>query len=308
MKPSTAMSFTVAISVLSLANLTLHLIATYILVCLYKSGKKTVQKLYLINLSVTEILASLAVFGQDGMRLLYGGKLSPIEAEISLQLCIAMHIVFCIYFWNMIFITADRLFATVLHVKYPIYWNKEKAKWAIKTIWLLGVVICVLLSMINILAKTNFREMFINYIYPSCNVFVIVLVLTTYNYIHRMHVRRCRRVSPLEFTRKTYTSSAPKIYVVVLLVSSFLIFMGLPSLIYLVYRVVVQERDFINVENVIKLFYQLSFLSDSSVYVFLQRDVRRLLLKKVGFKHYELNRRTVVSRSVVAGVTIEISN
>ena len=64
------MSQTTAVLITSSLNLFLHILGAYLLISVYKKGKKTVQQLLLINLSITELETSVGMV-EDGVSVAY---------------------------------------------------------------------------------------------------------------------------------------------------------------------------------------------------------------------------------------------
>ena len=276
-----------ALNVLNLFNILLHCLGSYLLICLYKRNTKTVQQTYIINLSLTEILACLVMLLEDGPGLIqFDTRVSMTLKDVNMYLYIVIYVVFCVYYWDMILITTDRLAATILHFKYPLYWDKGKAKLTVIGTWAIAMLACVAISVAYKLTKFNFRNIFTKYVHSAFNFIFILFVIYTYSYIFLKYLQRSREPSrnygqigeQVQGICGLFCNS--KFYVSILLVATFVIFMGIPNLVYLSYHL--SDIHIHKLKEALKLFYQFSFLSDAFVYIFMQPAVRRMLLLKLG--------------------------
>ena len=158
---------TIASAIISSLNILLHLVAEYLLFCWCKNkkGMKT-QTIYLINLSMTEIVICIFMLMEDALDLVedytlyYKHPKTKSESAVDIQhfdelLYIAMYFMFTIYLCNLYLITADRLATTVLQARYMIYCNVRNAKRIVALLWIvtlfLGSGICLTWEFINLI-------------------------------------------------------------------------------------------------------------------------------------------------------------
>ena len=297
----------VTLVVLNAFNLLSHFVGSYLLICLYKSGAKTVQQTYLINLSLTEILASLIMLLEDGLHFI------PFDNSILTEInrtekyfYIVIYVTFCVYYWDMILITADRLAATILHMKYPLYWDKGKAMNAVIGTWTVAIVTCIAVSIAYKFTKFNFKKIFTNYVHSIFIFSFMLFVVYTYSYIFHKYKQSRRRPSVYTQNNGRLQSVCgifcnSKFYITILLVGTFILFMVVPNLIYL-FCDLSRSYDTHTVKDIVKIFYQFSFLSDACVYIFMQPAVRATLLTKTGIRRQTIHvmsvHRTIVNNTL----------
>ena len=271
---------------LNIVNVILHCIGSYLLIHLYKHGTKTVQQTYLINLSLTEILACLMILGEDVM------EFTPVDVIIIGKMSKYFHIIVlvtcCCYYWSIVLITSDRLAATILHIKYPLYCDKNKAKYIVVGTWTFALVTSVTISIAYYLTRFDFKMVFTTYTNTVFNFGFIIFVIFTYSYIFHKYKLRQRALSANNRQSILQLFRNSKFYVSILLAITFLLFMVTPNFILLFYELS-HSDDKHTVRDATKVFYQFSFLSDACVYIFMQPAVRRLFLLKTGIRRQSIS-------------------
>merc|ERR1719428_600042 len=88
-------TMTISSAILSGINIVLHTTGAYLLLCLYRSGSRTVQTIFLINLSIFEVIISLISLAEDSLDFVDNQSLykkltkSSISSFIPLTCCIS---------------------------------------------------------------------------------------------------------------------------------------------------------------------------------------------------------------------------
>ena len=135
---------------LKIANIIVHSIGIYILRCLQKNGRGDVQSVYILNLSITELIINVTSFLRNLM------KMAPIEAfqselfktMVTYSYIVDYTVLKFILYMSMLAITLDRLFLVTLSVFYPLYWNRKKARVVVLCIWSFAISLCIVTSIL----------------------------------------------------------------------------------------------------------------------------------------------------------------
>lgn len=136
--------------ILKILNIFLHSIGLYLLRHLIKSEGENVQILFIINLSVAELVINIFSFSRNFLKIVavdvYRSKLSRKIVMFTYFLDYAM-LKLCLYMW-MLYITVDRVCGVLLTVSYPRYWNIFKSKLLIGITCSLGLAIFISASLV----------------------------------------------------------------------------------------------------------------------------------------------------------------
>ena len=288
-----AYGFVVALVVMSALNVILHSIGTFLCFEVYKrQTNNSIQILYLLNLSITQTLASIVVLIDESSELIYDKmEITKRRTVLTLQeldvyLYIIIYVLFCVYYVDMIVITLNRFFEVYLSIRYPVYWNITKSKYLLCVVWMMCVCTCVTMSVIYRFNHFNYHFLFTEIVSPLFNVLFLIIAFVSYVYIfHQFRRSRTRfpsiRSVSTEKRESIYTTLRnSNFHLCALLVGSFIIFVVAPNLPYLFHSWAGAERSHA-AKDAIKVSYQMSFLVDFVIYVIMQADVRCLCLKKL---------------------------
>ena len=237
-------AFNILLLVLNIINIVLHGIGIYLLYCLYNRCTHRIQQIYLINLSVTECILNVL----EALKLLR--LLVPISDKTGKTLDLIIPYVIMmqftgislVFYFAMIYITLDRFLEIVLNIKYPLYWNKYKAKYLLIFTWVVGAVSGIIVCLANTYTGFQWEGLFFKYVYPTIELSFVILAVMTYSFIFHKY-RRCKNIptpsinkrNVIQFQRPSLllVFRQSRFYVSVLLVISFLLFMVAADLIYL---------------------------------------------------------------------------
>ena len=298
--------------ILNVINVVLHCMGSCVLLHLYPKSRQKAQQLYLIHLSISECLMNLleAVRILTKLATLQGDDTGVGENIRHYVLIVAFTGVSFIYYSDMTYITIDRLMIMALNTEYSVHWNEKKAKCLLLGTWLLGTLIATTVTICNVLLDFQWESIFFKYFYPIVEFLFIVLALTTYGFIIRKYRQKALMMAttsrkPGNCSRKpggnfisqftmcvycanrshneTFRSIKKSVFCIpVLLITTFLIFMVIPDLIYL-FVAIIQNHPSELLSEACWLSYAVSNLIDVSIYIFLQRDVRKFLKQKMSF-------------------------
>lgn len=245
---------------------------------------KNPQCLFILSLSISEVAISAVRFSNMVTRMILSAY--NIEEEtISIVDHYFETLIFTglslIYYCSILYVTIDRLLACLLNVEYPLYCTMKRAKFIMGGTLMVGILFYSIIEILHGLLKLELVEPIYFYFYlPFDGVFVLTAV-TTYTMIFFMYrelVRRRKRtkkVSSIEIYRQS------KFYVSTMLILTFLVLNITADLIYLILIKIKKSYDARFVLSCIRISYSVSFIADGLIYIFLQRSIRRELLKKI---------------------------
>ena len=294
------LGFVITLVALSVLNLILHSIGTFLLIKIYRNYKETIEMLHLINLSVTELLGSIIILLDEGAELIYSTIDIPpnviiLLKEVDSYLYIVIYVIFCVYYMGMIYIIFDKLMVVLLNLRYPVYWNGTKSRYLLSITWLAAVMICVTICIACKFGSFNYQVFFTEYLSPIFNFSFVIFAVCTYVYL--FHKYRQTRMVPFHDRRRMRKEDRQnmwqdfrnsRFYISVLLIISFLIFIVIPDLIYLFHGWAGKERSHA-AKDAIKVSFQLSFVSDAVIHILMQPDVRMFCLRTIRVWGYQMS-------------------
>lgn len=280
----------VVLIIMNVVNVLLHGVGIYLLSCLHKRGKSNIQNLYILHLSISELLMNSLEIVRTALQILikYGpcsNTCKQIEEYLSIFMFTGISVVF---FFNMFFITLDRLLNIVYTIRYRVSWSEKRAKYLLKTTWLIGIFVLICVSIDYYLNNSLWENKFYTFIYPILEFIFIVLALVTYISIFRKYNRSERVLSKrrqsLRENKKPDNSfqvfRKSRFFVPVLLILTFIVFLVIPDMV-LLFEGVIMKRMTDTLLTSCWISYAVSNMTDACIYIFMQDPVRRLLWKKI---------------------------
>ena len=283
----------IIVSVLYLLIIVCHSFGCYLLLCLHKNEQDSTRQLYLINLSIIEAVGSIVGLVAIRIPKLFSVPWNNVQTYASIVLYTLFTFV---YYANLFLIMIDKLMYILLNIKYPVYWNEAKTKVLLAVTWLLGVLIWIGMSLATYFTGYAYDNDLFKYFYPILDILFIIVVTVSYSVIFHMYKKT--RLTPTESnskrTRKRQRKKSnfqifrnSRFYVSGLLIVTFLLFVVIPDLIYLFFRIK-NGKENETLDDIILILFLVSYLSDAIIYIFMQVPVRRLLWKKL-FKSTRLS-------------------
>lgn len=291
---------------LNLSNVIIHSFGSYLLISAHRrSGKRNAEKLYILNLSVNAAISNVLVILID-LPPRFTSDLKSTKHAYDIQkilVIIKSTGMVLVYILCITYITIDRLVYIVLNIKYSLYWNPNRAKKLLIGTWLLGLVfvVCIVIAF-----KTNdfeFQYLFNIYFYPPIEFLFLVLAIVTYCFIFYKY-RRARQ-PPVDSINRNHRQSfwnvfrSSRFFIAVLIIASFVIFVIVPD-IYLFLSALVQQEK---VQQLVacRIFFALSDMFDAFIYIYFQKEVRKIMFEKLDFipciKKHRLRQRQSSVRS-----------
>ena len=300
-----ALWLSITLLILNLANSILHGTGIYLLISLFPRSRFKIQQRYLIHLSVSEFIFNMAeltkiVFGFVP----WNSKKTQLKLDKAFHYLLIVQFtgVALVFYLVMIYLTLDRLMEIVLNIKYPIYWSEEKARLMLIITWIVAGFIAAAICLAHGLVHFNWEPYIYMYFFPVMGFVFLILAITTYTFIFkkykvsRIHpgpasvvvkrdtntaLKHSSTTSPKRHRSSIYIFRRSKFFIPVLLISTFLIFMVGADLTLLFATVVHKNKVSEELTSFVFISYAISNLCDACINIFLQKDVRRLLYKKL---------------------------
>ena len=288
-------------------NVLLHGLGSFLLVFLYRRDRsKTPQKVFIINLAVSELVFNICGVCRDATMLIYYYHgFTPIQQwtddhqETSNRL---VKLLFCIndfhgtgltYMttFSMFFLTCDRLMHVLLNMNYSLYWNVRRS-WMLIVVTGLGSIILstVFATLRHVLPRTSTHDInaiAVGHINNGLNMIYCLFAMGTYIIMFAKYVTSRRNTQNNNMTQTTTWTlfKNSKFFISVILITTYLIFTVVPYLTRATYKLL--NPDLRPSSEKLSLFQQLNYYAifssrisqivDAAIYIFLQKKVRKML-------------------------------
>ena len=274
------------ILVISVLNFTLHLVGCFLLICLYKDGRRTIQQLLLINLSCVQCLTTCSslIFSIANMLDYIYSDIHYDHLSNFFQLVNTTGLSYLFYF-SMAYVTVDRLINSLLNIRYRIYCDKGKIVTVLFVTWCINISIGVAVAGIyfsvgmDTLCRNGVDQIIMEYIPAIFDMMFLVLVIASYSIMFTKFVSSQRLVSQNDEQESLFTIFRnSKFYISILLISAFLLLTVIPGLIIAVLKLTkFSGSDSFYLYTTIS--FCLSTTVDAIIYTFMKDDVRTLLFQ-----------------------------
>lgn len=283
-------SDTIALTLFYAIPLVVHTLGIYLLLKVKKNRfYNPTQRIYLINLSISEILVCVLKM-LHRVFFLFGYKKISDYIDILQTSGAFLH-----YMLIMCLLTVDRFLEVYLNLKYPVFWNKQKT--------LISLIISMVLSLLLALAvcilywKNHPKSLNIAslYIWSSSEFGFLVIAVITYTYILK---KLYKKRKPVSITKEKANKSISiqcltdnkkelqilekrrkkVFYLPAFLIMSFLLFWVVPDMIDF-YHAITDKTISVKLNIVINVCYIIAITSDAFIYVFTLEFVRKRTVK-----------------------------
>ena len=276
-------------------NVLFHSLCFYLLISIYqRSQHKKNQEIYLINLSTAEVISNFFLMVRDVVNL---RRLSPNNSTgvyDTVFWCMNMFYVTGIsyvYILAMLYITGDRLALVLCSLKYKWFMNPKRAKKLVVWTWVISISIgfgfCLLtyFKFDYVRNKAKISRIMAVYVLSLFYASYLVFAVTTYVLIVVKYVITQGRLTTSKgenrapITRQNH----PRFTLCILLVTTYVVLTVLPTLTRAgLYMTGTQFPYAITYWYLVSI--RISYTVDGVLYVFMQKNVQRLLWKKVSSK------------------------
>lgn len=257
------------------------------------------QKLYLVNLSISEILLSLTGALFSYMLAHYGEN--HLGHKISMIAFLATSFP---YYIIMVVLTIDRFGQVYLNVRYSLHWSEKHTKYTMAFVWISTFIVGSLFLTYLVLDTThackNLNYFCFTFLFPLFDFMVAVITIITYTYIMK-RLQKTRRVSSMttslqteetiDSVKNTPTESKETkkdkkrrrdkfMLLPTLLILTFILFIEIPDLIQFFSNIGIIYKTTL-LEVLCNLTYAVGYISDALIYVLLSTTFKRWLKKKL---------------------------
>lgn len=278
--------------VLNAINISIHSFGAYILTCLYRRELRTCQQIYLINLSLCELLMNILEMSRRIPKVIdLSSEVRNIVEYVQHYFLIAMFTgISFVFYADMVYITLDRLLNVLFNFRYTASWGNGNAKLLVCITWIVGCTLSITFSVIHYLIDYEWEYLFFVYVYPTFEVGFILLATATYVLLFRAYRKsrllskqyRRRRQTVYQQRKETTDFEAfcrSRFIVPVALVLTFILFMLIPDLIYLFYGIIGNNKSE-TLSSLCWVSYAFSNILDGVIYVFMQTPVKNMIREK----------------------------
>lgn len=252
----------------------LNAIGFYFLYAVRSHRRNNNQYLYLLTLSIAEILVSVHM-------LIKRIVINDINDVI-------MSGIYTWYIVLMTLLTVDRFLEVYLNIKYHLYWSPRKTKCALGISLIVPVIVPVIVTFATSSGSTRQRVIFL-YIYPITNHAFMVVGIAVYGYIFKQRRKASRSLnkvlasvrssSPYTSSSSTATKRAKgNFYIPALLMLTFYLFWVILDIV-ITYYVGQKKAEVLDLFSILDGFYLLGLISDALIYTLCSPYVRREIMK-----------------------------
>lgn len=264
----------------------LHCFGFFLLMTVYKNGGDNIQLLYLLHLSVLEAVKNFLSALNMPVTKMYDIPESSVKTIVSIQGHISnvVDMANLMQYVLLLYMITDRLLEVKLNIKYPVYWNLQKAQCLMTITWAVLACCSVIVSVTDELLEKDVLYPAITYIMVSLDFIFITASISTFGFIFYRYVeaRQAPIGGRIDSQNKvslfrTFTNS--KFFISCLLIVNFLLLKVIPDLIYTFYGVASEHNSYELLITTIIL-ASIADLIDVFIYVLMQERVKRLLRRR----------------------------
>ena len=260
-------------------NVLLHSLGLYLLIYWYRTKGKTPQKLLLIYLSISELVYNVVGIARDVVHL-RNHRVYRAVTNIVAFTGINWMVTFAMFF-----ITADRLLAILLNMRYQRLCSNGKAIRLVVITAVINTSIGVLTGVLRYykLMQAKILTLYVN---PTISLLYFAFALITYVilFLKYLQSQRNMRRLPTDNTRispwKAFVGS--RFFIPVLLIGSYLLLISVPSLAR-------TAAGWTKSDSSANLTYEvlsrLSYTVDAIIYIYVSKPVRNILLTRLTLFH-----------------------
>ena len=272
-------AFSYFLLVLHIVSIGLHCLGIYLLLNL--KHEKSNQPIILMNLSTAEIFMS-------AFDLVYNVMLKQkIGGNISEYFYIIQCTCFVIpSFLILTFLALDRFFEVYLNLKYPIYFSRKTVLRWLLACWMLGLIQGVIMVTLQVVCDIGALRYIFVILFPFFEFIFFTVAVTAYSYLYIKYRKMQRKVPSLQHTSMVFRRR--KMFVPTLILFTFFLFAIIPDQLHL-FMFYVYRRGSDLMMSIILTLYVTGFICDACIYIFLQKGVRILLMKKLCIRRSNCN-------------------
>ena len=261
------MNWVLPLAMMSVLALTANIIGVYLLIKLKKRNITSNQRVLLIALCSDELIISVLAIVRS-ITLVHQVPTLFRDFLVNFhQITLASH-----YIFIMILLAIDRYLLIKLNIKYPIYCTPLKIKRIIYIAWLVSIVSFAVYFPIQVFYPNDVVKYTTIYLFPIYEFFYVVVLLLTYYSIFTKIKRKKREDNLIRDqisqnnneSRVTKSKQRFNIYLLTMIIISFITFTVLPNIIWkLSHFLVIPE----SVSKYCIILYPIGWSCNSVVYI-----------------------------------------
>ena len=259
----------VTLIILSISSIIVHSTGIYLLLYSFQHGRLAVQKKYLLNLSICEI-----IFNIFELVKCVSSIISMYDSTNSVALYANGYIIqmssgdTLVLYLIMIYITIDRFMVGILSEIYPLYWRGSRARILLIMTWITCIIISFSLTLVQ--EYVGFNSTYaISFCYEVLDFCFIMLAVISCSYScmtkkvkRKIQTRKTKRVIAVYLKSKVDAS--------ILLICTFMSFMTIPNIIHNILPV---DEPSNKLSASFSISYQLMTLFHGFICIFMHRPV-----------------------------------
>ena len=232
---------------LNIANVFLHSLGFYLTLFLHKNGLKGAQQLYLIHLSVCELIMNILEMLRRLCHLIpFTPHTHQYAQHVQYYIMIVLYTgITPVFHAILIFLTVDRLLTVALSLKYSAFWDEGRAHRLVIGTWAVGLLSCVCVGAAYHEYNFNWKNIFFKFVFPMFEILFPILASITYSKLFNKHrksyrmsrqVRHCRarRNAVRKVTTGLRVFWKSRFIISVNIIVCFVLFRLAPTFVYMV--------------------------------------------------------------------------
>lgn len=248
------------------------------------------QRIFMINLSLSEILLTLSA----SVRTI--AYVTQSSTNFIYQFAAIFNIFSCVPYYSVMYLlTLDRFAEVYLNIRYPLYWSKTHSKYTMIIIWMLsGLLLVLLFIYLQIYPQEGHRrihDVAYAYVFPVCDILFVIIASICYFYISkRLKIKR-RNSLPVALialsskrkesnVKKTKRQNGYYLLLPTLLITTFVIFIEIPDLLFFVLYLKKVKISF-TVDISCRIAYGIGYCSDAFIYTLLSTNIKNWIAEKL---------------------------
>ena len=259
-----------------------HILGIYVLIKHSRLIARN-QRTYLLSLSASEMSLSIGHIMLNIVYLVCSSHL-PKSIWVAVIEIIYYDGVWIVNLTTMIMLTLDRFAEVLLNLKYELYITRRKTLVVVGSIWLFGILTTVTFIILHFIYNIHYFNISYRYIYPILDTVVVSNAIMVYSYIYIKRFNINKQILPSDQDYALPSNSVGKqrkkrkFFVPFLILITFVLFVYIPDLIYFTNISLRNEDDWFT--RVSTVLYSINMLLDAVIYIFLQRGVRKFIVRK----------------------------
>ena len=256
-------------------SIILHSSGIYLLSAAYRGDRRRTQVILMINLAISELLLSLGVLSRNAVMLFSkGNALSVKVANFIFMMEITTFSL--VFYATMALIPLHRCFTILIGLRSMNSWSSSKTRIICYITWGCSILAGAIFITLKYFLKFEQKAVLFAYSHSLMDCAMVIIFVVTYGLIYKKFKRSERFFTNTMHRRATNS----KFYIQTLLIVTFIIFIVLPDIIIFFY-VMILKRESPILFAAVSISYTLSVMVDATIYIFLQKPVRKILVGKI---------------------------